>query len=97
MVATANGIAAAAIIHSNQPNYPDKLVPIQVLIVLAALLIASRNRVIEAVGLLATVLGILFTLSGMFLYAPTFIAVIWGMVSQGKARMARQEATARHD
>ena len=86
MVAAANGIAVAAVVRFNQPNYPGQLLLMQVLIVLAALLVASRNRFVEAAGLLATIVSIFLTFSGMFLYTPTFIAVIWCIVAQGRAR-----------
>src|SRR5260370_32425244 len=77
-VAVVNGIAVAISVSLNQPgNYPIKLLAVQIAVVLAALVVCSRSRVIQGVGLLLTILTIFLTFSVMFLYIPTLIAGVW--------------------
>jgi len=86
-VAAVNGIAVAIIVALNQPgNYPIKLLAVQIAVVLAALVLASRSRVIQGVGLLLTGLSVFLTFSAMFLYIPTLIAGLWRWASEQPSR-----------
>ena len=76
-MAVANGIFVAATVYFHQHDYPLRLLGVQVFIVFAALVLASKNRWIRGIGFFLTLIGILCTFSALLLYAPTFIAVVW--------------------
>lgn len=85
--ATVNGVAVAIIIALHQPGrYPIKFLAAQIVVVLAALVFASRSRVIQGFGMLLTTLSVFLTFSAMFMYIPTLIAGLWWWASDQPSR-----------
>lgn len=82
-VAAANNLVVAVIVWNNQPgHYPTRLLAVQIAIVVACLLLASRNLWVRSIGFALTLVGIVLSFSAMFLYAPTFVAALWLLISR---------------
>lgn len=81
VVAAANGIAVAiGFILGRVDHYPEKLLLVQIAIVLAAFVMASEKRSVKTTGFVLTVLAIFLTFSGMVFYFPTLGVALWRSV-----------------
>lgn len=80
-VAALTDMATAWMVVTNQPDYPIRAVMLQLLMFLAALLIAIPNKAIRVLAILVLVIGMAFAIAsiGLF-YIPTIFAAGWVLV-----------------
>jgi cell division protein FtsW (lipid II flippase) len=82
VIAALTDVLTAATVAARQPDYPGTLIVFQVVMCGAALLAAVPNKWMRFVGFVLLLAGMFIT--GEIQYLPTFFAVVWSMVRDGR-------------
>ena len=85
VLAALTDVFAAGIVVAHQPDYPDRFVVYQVVMVGAALLVAVPKMWVRVVGFVLLLAGVLISMAVGLLYVPTVIAAGWVMLGRQSA------------
>ena len=86
VLAVVTDVFAGSIVIAHQPDYPDRFVAYQIVMVGAALLVAIPKLWVQIVGVVFLVAGVLISMAVGLLYVPTAIAAAWIMVGRQSER-----------
>jgi hypothetical protein len=85
VLAAVTDVFTAGLVLAHQPDYPDRFVVYQVVMLGAALLAAVPKMWVRVVGFVILLAGVLISMAVGLLYVPTAIAAGWVMVRTDNA------------
>jgi hypothetical protein len=85
VLAAVTDVLTTGIVLGHQPDYPDRFVVYQVVMLGAALLSAVPKKWVRILGCVLLVAGVFISMAVGLLYVPTAVAAGWVMVGSQNA------------